>query len=124
MNDAADAVTKPTPPSKSAAAAAAKRQTSAAAAAAAGCSPKAASPKASGAGGLFSRAAAALQNWRNNPTPTQTYPANSVRGSAARRQQSADRPAVPADCRQQQDLRPIEVCADCGAHFDTVRCRA
>jgi hypothetical protein len=65
----------------------------------------------------------------------QADPANSIRGSAARRrqqqqgqpppahqQQSAPRVAAPpTSCRQQQDLWPIEVCADCGQRFDTVR---
>ena len=65
----------------------------------------------------------------------QADPANSLRGSASRRQQhvhelqgqqppphqqqSAPRP-LAGSCRQQQDLRPIEVCADCGQHFNTV----
>jgi hypothetical protein len=66
----------------------------------------------------------------------QADPANSIRGSAQRRQQHVHElqgqrqpahrqqsaPRLSANsCRQQQDLQPIEVCADCGQHFDTVR---
>ena len=65
----------------------------------------------------------------------QADPANSIRGSASRRQQHVHElqgqqppphqqqsaPRLQAgSCRQQQDLRPVEVCADCGQHFDTV----
>jgi hypothetical protein len=176
LDDAANAVSNAKPATKVAAAAAATAV--AAGAATAGrrqqTSPTAGRrPKGGGVGGFFSRAAATLQSWRDNPTPVQARlltplyhfgfckevlavsacregtivmrilrcslqadPANSIRGSAPRRQQhvhelqggrqpahqqqSASRPQA-SSCRQQQDLRPIEVCADCGQHFDTVR---
>lgn len=125
MTDAADAVSQPTASARPAAAAVAGRQT---ATHTGSRSPKTAgSGSGSGSGGgsgFFSRAAAALQGWRSNPTSVQADPSNSVRGSAARRQQQQQQQssaAAKASARQQQAaLSPIEVCADCGAHFDTI----
>ena len=74
LNDAANAVSNARPATKVAAAAAATAVAAGAATAARQqqTSPTAGrSPKGGGVGGFFSRAAATLQSWRDNPTPVQ-----------------------------------------------------
>ena len=134
MNGAADAVSKP--------AAAAARP-------AAVPRPQASKPAAGGggsSGSIFARAAATLQGWHANlGASSQADPANTVRRSVERQEQQGQqqqqrqqterqrqqRPngkgpataqtAAPLAQQRMSAAAPVEVCADCGARFDSVR---